>query len=214
MKTYQKLFTVAVFATAFGFVESSVVVYLRALYYPEGFSFPLAAMQAQHLLVELAREFSTIVMLVTVGLLAGNSRWQKFSYFLVAFGVWDIFYYIWLKVILHWPASLFDWDILFLIPVPWIGPVIAPVLISLVMIASGILIIRHEAEGKSFHPSLSVWLVSITSSAVILYTFMNDTGATLRFEMPRPYQYEFFIPALLLLLLALSLVFRGSKKEG
>jgi hypothetical protein len=119
-----------------------------------------------------------------------------------------------LKVILNWPASLYDWDILFLIPLPWIGPVIAPVLISLVMIATGILIIRHEAQGRFFHPPLSVWLISITSSAVILYTFVKDTGATLHSEIPRPYQYEFLIPALLLLLLALSVAFRGNNKEG
>jgi len=33
--------------------------------------------------------------------------------------------------------SLLDWDILFLLPLPWWGPVLAPVLIALLMIVWG-----------------------------------------------------------------------------
>jgi hypothetical protein len=32
----------AVFSMAMGYLESAVVVYLRKLYYPDGFKFPLA----------------------------------------------------------------------------------------------------------------------------------------------------------------------------
>ena len=213
MKDHKKLISVFLFAAAFAFVESAVVVYLRAIYYPEGFSFPLHIMRTPHLLVELFRELSTIVMLVSVGLLTGSTRWQKFSYFLVAFGVWDIFYYVWLKVVLNWPSSMFDWDILFLIPLPWIGPVIAPILISLMMIAAGLLIIQQEASGKSFRPSLSAWLISGTASFVILYTFVQDTEATLHAQLPQRYRYEFFIPALVLYLFTMMLVFRRNGKR-
>jgi hypothetical protein len=213
MKQKEKLIQVILFAIAFAFVESAVVVYLRAIYYPEGFSLPLHVMKTPHLMVELFRELSTIVMLVSVGLLAGSTRWQKFSYFLVAFGVWDIFYYVWLKVILNWPATLFDWDILFLIPLPWIGPVIAPILISLVMIAAGIMIIQKEAGGKEFHPSVFTWLVSGTASLAILYTFVRDTGAALHSQLPQPYRYEFFVPAILLYLFAMNLAFRKNGKD-
>ena len=116
MTVPHKLGWIAVFGIAFGFVESSVVVYLRSLYNPEGFTFPLRVMSAEHLLVELIRKAATLVILAAVGMLAGSRRWEKFGYFLVAFGVWDIFYYVWLKVLLNWPAGLLDWDILFLIP--------------------------------------------------------------------------------------------------
>ncbi len=213
MKDHKKLISVFLFAAAFAFVESAVVVYLRAIYYPEGFSFPLHIMRTPHLLVELFRELSTIVMLVSVGLLTGSTRWQKFSYFLIAFGVWDILYYVWLKVILNWPATLFDWDILFLIPLPWIGPVIAPILISLVMIAAGFLIIEQEASGKDYRPPLSALLISGLASFVILYTFVRDTGATLNSRLPQPYRYEFFVPALVLYLFAMMLVFRRNEKR-
>jgi len=208
MKQKEKLIEVVLFAIAFAFVESSVVTYLRAIYYPEGFSFPLRMLGTSHALVELTREFATIVMLVSVGMLAGSTRWQKFGYFLIAFGVWDIFYYVWLKVILNWPATMLDWDILFLIPIPWIGPVIAPVLISIVMIGSGFLIIRQEANGRIFHPPPLAWLISVVASGIILYTFVQDTGATFHTQLPRPFRYELFVPALLFYLLALGLCLR------
>jgi hypothetical protein len=209
MKQNGKLIEVILFAIAFAFVESAVVTYLRAIYYPGGFSFPLRMLGTSHALVELAREFATIVMLVSVGMLAGSTRWQKFSYFLVAFGVWDIFYYVWLKVILNWPATLFDWDILFLIPLPWIGPVIAPVLISSVMVAAGLLIVRKEERDGAFHPPLSAWMISGLASLAILFTFMRDTGATLYSQLPQPYLYVLFVPALLLYISAIVMVFKS-----
>jgi len=211
MNRKRKLTEIVIFAIAFAFVESAVVTYLRAIYYPQGFSFPLRMLGTSHVFVELAREFATIVMLVLIGTLAGSTRWQKFSYFLIAFGVWDIFYYVWLKVILNWPATLFDWDILFLIPLPWIGPVIAPVLISLVMIVGGLLIIREEELGRTFHPPVLSWLVSAFATVVVLFTFMRDTGATLHSQQPQPYLYVVFVPAILLYLLAMILGVRGSR---
>ncbi len=196
---------ILLFSISFAFVESSVVVYLRALYYPEGFFFPLKAMPAHHLLTELAREFSTLLMLAAVGLLTGKNGWEKFSWFLIAFGVWDIFYYVWLKVLLDWPATMIDWDILFLIPVPWIAPVIAPVLISLFLIGAGMLII---AKGNvRFRPPMSGWIAAVSGSGCILYTFICDTDATLRLQMPQPYNYGLFATGIGLYLIALYFSF-------
>ena len=86
---------------------------------------------------EVVREAATLVMLLAVGGLAGRSWRSRLGYALVAFGVWDIFYYVFLKIITGWPHSLLDWDILFLIPLPWWGPVMAPVSIALVMLGVG-----------------------------------------------------------------------------
>jgi len=85
MKPAGKMLWVALFAVAFALVESSVVVYLRALYYPAGFSFPLRLMEIAHLGVELGREIATIVMLVAIGVIAGRPAWERFGYFLIAF---------------------------------------------------------------------------------------------------------------------------------
>lgn len=190
MTLYRRVLWVALFGTAFAFVESSVVVYLRALYYPEGFAFPLKLVSAQHLTVELAREFFTLLMLTAVGIIAGTTRWSRFAYFAVAFGVWDLFYYVWLKVLLNWPSSLLEWDILFLLPIPWIGPVVAPVMISFLLICSGLVIIRHEMLGNLFAPGKVVWLLAIVGTVLILLSFMMDIDASVRMQMPKPYHYE------------------------
>ena len=179
----------ALFAVAFGYVEASVVVYLRALYYPEGFHLPLKMLGSQHLDVELGREAATIVMLAAFAAIAGSSRWQRLGYFMVGFGVWDIGFYCWLRVILQWPRSLTDWDILFLLPLPWIGPVIAPVLVSVALIIAGGVIVHRTGRGVPFRPGALSCLSGALGSLLLMYSFMHDTAATLEGRLPQPYQY-------------------------
>jgi hypothetical protein len=115
-------FVVTLFAIAMAWVESAVVFYLRTMidriepYQPN----PLPEFGGLEK-AELTRELATLVMLAAVGWLAGRNWRSRMGYFLVAFGVWDIFYYVFLKVLTGWPRSLLDWDILFLIPLPWWG---------------------------------------------------------------------------------------------
>ena len=134
-KFYIKVILIFLFTAAFAFVEAAVVVYLRDIYYPGGFSFPLKRHYDLNLYIEVIREFATLVIMFSLSTLLGRKFWEGFGYFLIIFGVWDIFFYIWLKAAISWPESFFTYDVLFLIPVPWIAPVLAPVLISLVMIA-------------------------------------------------------------------------------
>ncbi len=206
----RRVLWVSIFSAAFGMVEAIVVVYLRSLYYPEGFVLPLKPIGQSHLIAELFREFSTILMLVAVGALAGRSRWQKFAFFIIAFGIWDIFYYVWLKVFLDWPASLLDWDILFLLPVPWIGPVLAPVLISLLMIAAGVLILRREQK-EPFSPAAAWVVLSSAGVAVILFTFMSDLDATIRSSLPKPYSYLLFSAGFFMMVGAVAGMFASRK---
>ena len=124
----------SIFGIAFGFLEAIVVVYLREIYYPNGFSFPLTLLDPQMLKVEIVREFCTIIMLASVGWILGKTSGEKFSFFIFVFGVWDIFYYVALKIFLDWPETILEWDVLFLIPITWIGPVLAPVICSIGMI--------------------------------------------------------------------------------
>ena len=135
---------VVVWAVAFALVEAMVVSYLRKLlglqyhvtFVPADFHFPRA-----HLRNEQAREAATMVMLLAVGFVAGRTWWQRFAFWLLAFGVWDIFYYVWLWVLLRWPSSLGDRDLLFLIPSEWWAPVWQPVLASCVLVAVATLIV-------------------------------------------------------------------------
>jgi len=121
------------YAVAMAYVESAAVVYLRGIYYPHGFEFPLTPMSPSMAAIEIGREAAPIVMLLGVAALAGEDRWERFLAFCFSFGVWDLFYYGWLWTFIRWPPSLFTWDVLFLIPVPWAGPVLAPVLISVAL---------------------------------------------------------------------------------
>mgnify|MGYP001614780632 CR=1 FL=1 len=209
----RKLVWVFLFAVAFGFVESSVVVYLRALYYPEGFTLPLKAISSQHVVVELCREAATLIMLAAIGVVAGKKGWQRFGYFLVAFGVWDIFYYLWLKFILNWPLALADWDILFLIPLPWIGPVVSAVLIALFMAICGVDIVVRTSLQKHFHPTALSWLSAILGTAAILYSFMYDTNATLLGQTPLPYRYELLITGFILYVVGYSIACKPNAKK-
>ena len=210
----RKIFWILVFSIAMALVEAAVVAYLRALYYPEGFAFPLKLITAGHLIVELGRETATIFMLVSVAALIGKRFWEKFAYFIICFGLWDIFYYLWLKLVLGWPSSLLDWDILFLIPLPWIGPVIAPVSIAIMMILAGLLIIALYKGGYDFRPSFLTWVLTIIGTLTILYSFMRDTGAGLHQQMPLPYRYDLLIAGEILYVLALFLAWRNTVHES
>lgn len=190
-----RLLWLTIFAIAMAYLESAVVVYLRAIFHPEGFTFPLKLITDYKIKVEVFREAATIIMLMTVAHLAGKNIQERFASLMLTFGVWDIFYYVWLKVLIDWPASIFDWDILFLIPMPWIGPVIAPVSISVLMIIFGILIARSSDKGTAFRPSPVSILLALAGTVLVLYSFMYDTVATLHQQMPKPYRYELLIIA-------------------
>jgi hypothetical protein len=129
---------------------------------------------------------------------------------MIAFGVWDIFYYLWLFVVLGWPASLFDWDILFLLPLPWIGPVIAPVLISLLMIIAGVIIVRRSATGQAFRVGIPSWTLALVATGVILYSFMKDTAATINEGTPAPYDYLLFSVGMMLYTAAFAVSLKSS----
>lgn len=211
MKNLRNILLVTLFAFAFALVESSVVVYLRQIFYPGGFAFPLKPGISSHIVIEIAREFATIVMLVSVAMIAGSSKWQRFSYFLIGFGVWDIFYYVWLKLMLDWPASIFDWDILFLIPIPWIGPVLAPVMVSIAMIAGGLLILRKEEQSGVFRSSWKAIVPALIGSAAILWSFLLDFNASLRFQFPSPYHYELLVLGMLCYAAAFAITMKHTR---
>ena len=190
-KLFIKIIWVAIFSISMGFVEAAVVVYLRRIYYPEGFSFPLKPLIDNLMGVEVLREAATIFMLLSAAALAGKKIWERFAYFLFCFGMWDIFYYVWLKVLLDWPSTIFDWDILFLMPMPWIGPVIAPVTISMLMILFGLFTIYSFYKGYDFKPILISRILVLVGTGFIIFSFMRDTGATLHQQLPQPYLYGF-----------------------
>lgn len=177
LKTIIKRFCIIIiFSIAFGYIEAAVVVYLRQIFHPDGFTFPLAVFGIEShwrrfLLTEIGREAATIVLIFTGAWLFGRNRQQRFAYFLIIFAVWDIFYYIWLKVLLNWPASIMDWDILFLIPVTWASPVLYPILISVTLIVFAVIILYRSCCNRPIKPTLLDWLAFCLAGLVVVVSF-------------------------------------------
>jgi hypothetical protein len=178
------IFYVAAVAIAMGFMESAVVIYLREIFYPSGFRFPLIPIPHRLAIVEIIREAATVIILVGIGFLAGRNKVQRFAFFSLAFAVWDLCYYIFLYVFLRWPESLFTWDILFLIPLPWVGPVWAPCLISLLMLAGSLFVIIQTESNKSYRIRKAEWISVIAGALICIASFMLDflrtTGSALK----------------------------------
>lgn len=198
---------VAVFAVAMAWVEAAVVYDLRLLvdrlepYQPD--PLPIAGALGG---IELVREAATLVMLAAVGALAGTTLRSRFAYAAVAFGIWDIFYYASLKVMYGWPRSLFDWDVLFLLPLPWWGPVIAPVSIAVLMVVWGTLATTSRAGWEDDGSSRRLWVAAGAGAALALYVFMADALAALpygreavRTVLPASFNWPLFIVALALM---------------
>jgi len=178
-----KILMLGLFAVAMAALEAIVVIYLRQLYYPHGFDFPLTLLSSYMVSLEWLREAATIVMLAAIGILSGKNPLQKLACFFYPFAIWDIFYYLWLKLLLGWPPSFFTWDVLFLIPVPWIGPVLAPVICSLTMILFAAIIFYFQFTGRSLKIALPEWALLLSGCLVILFTFMQDYSGIIFHEI-------------------------------
>jgi hypothetical protein len=169
-----RMMFLSLFGIAMGFLEASVVIYLRELYYPGGFAFPVKPVIIGKLSVEYLREISTVLMLVSMSMLAGRNLVERFSAFLYSFGIWDIFYYVWLKVLLDWPSTLLTWDILFLIPIVWVGPVLAPIVCSLTMIVIAFYIMYLNRKGYRAKIFLYEGGIFVSGVVLIFTTFIWD----------------------------------------
>lgn len=215
--TWKGLVGLALFGIAFGYVEAAVVVYLRDAYEPllrevrprhsPSELFPLISPEdlerqggphLRRLKVEIGREAATLVMLAGVALAAarglGFTAWL--GAFVFAFGWWDIFYYLFLKLTIGWPASLLTFDVLFLIPMPWVGPVLAPILVSAAMIALGGATYATAAAGRSLKLSPLHWLMIVSGGAIIVASFCLESRQVMSGGVPRGYHWVVFAAGL------------------
>ncbi|HZR98657.1 MAG TPA: hypothetical protein VFE37_08125 [Chloroflexota bacterium] len=192
---------VTVYAAAMGYVEAAAVIYLRLLH---GGVDPLTRVRVQPttslLSAEVGREVATIAMLAAVAALAGRGWAGRWGAFLLAFGTWDLAYYLFFAPLVGWPTSPLDWDVLFLIPLPWWGPVLAPALIAAAMVASGAVLLLREARGDvpALHWPLAA--LGIAGAALCLYAFMADAAsaagggeAALRALRPTAFNWPLFL---------------------
>ena len=209
-KEWGRWWMVVLFSGAMAWMESATVVYLRTLVGRlEPYQAHPLPIDAHLGGIEVAREAATMSMLFAAGWLAGSTRPRRFGYFLVAFGVWDILYYAFLAVMGPWPRTVWDWDVLFLIPLPWWGPLLAPCLVAALMVLLGTLLTQgHPAEAQRW-PGRWSWATCLSGAALALLVFMADalglalsgraTGAALSASLPTTFHWPPFLLALLLM---------------
>ena len=224
---------VVLFAIAFGYVEGAVVVYLRVIYdpvraslhpgQPAGSLLPLITLDqlreadplhVRRLGIELGRELAAMVMLVTLASLATRRRGEWIAMFVISFGVWDIAYYVGLKAMIGFPASLLTWDILFLLPVPWLGPVLAPVIVSLSMIGAGFVLLAETGRGRPLQARWFHWIAIIAGGLIIIVSFCHDYARTTAGEMPGRFNWLLFAAGEIIGLLAFAHAMTRKRQAG
>jgi hypothetical protein len=200
-----------IFGIGFGFVEAAVVVDLRAILRPVSREsgrtsadgvFPMLTIDqldrsdpaaARLMRIETLREAATLLMLAGAGMAAGRTFLQRFAAFLVAFGVWDLCYYLFLKVLLGWPASVWTWDVLFLIPVPWAAPVFAPVAVAAPMVITGSAVLFWEANGCPFRVTRWQWAAVCGGGAILVLAFCWDWRNVAAGGLPDSFPWPIFL---------------------
>jgi hypothetical protein len=213
-----KLIWLGIFAIAMAVLESVVVVHLRQIYCPENITviFPLPRFSIHDFFIELGREAATVIMFLAVAVLTmsmtvteKNKIMRMFACFVFLFGLWDIFYYIWLKIFINWPLTWGEWDILFLIPWVWIGPWVCPVLIAVTFVIWGGLVISIKKDIKFSVLTLTLF---ITGCVLELITFLKP-GIVMLIKygpegytsiMPGDFWWWMFIPGFLLMCAGLA----------
>jgi hypothetical protein len=204
MQFTKKLLWVGLFAVAFAYVEAAVVVYLRQIYGIHDLLQDIPAFDSMIAFVEVGREFSTLIMLLAVGWAAGRSLQTRMGFAFFTFGLWDIFYYVWLKLFINWPESLLTTDILFLLPLPWWGPVIGPVLIAVLMVIGGSLAVIAADYEHSIQFSALEIITLLGGILVMLYSFLENSLSALPADVdtlsqlrPSAFSYHIYIPGLI-----------------
>lgn len=189
-----------VLALAFGWIEASVVVYLREIYVREvslgatsalpGLQVSLVSLPGDLVVLEMAREACTILLLGAVAWLGGRRPADRVGAFLLAFGVWDLTYYGGLKLVLDWPASLSAWDILFLIPLPWVAPVWAPVTVATLFVGAGSYLFWTSKRQRLYRwPDIAVLVVSVL---LTIAAFLAESRAAVDHRVPEQFPVWLF----------------------
>ena len=186
---------ILLYALAMAYLEAAVVVYLgAALGVPTGTIFPIdlspAAMPFGW--IEVGREGATLVMIGGVAWLAGRSPLERLAWAGVVFGIWDIGYYAWLWVFSGWPPSLGTWDLLFLLPAPWAGPVWAPIAVSAGLIGFGLACAGRLRAGASVRFDRRHLGALLLGGAIIIASFLTNGGLVLDGGTPTSFAWPIF----------------------
>lgn len=218
----RKLFWITVYAIAMAYLEAIVVVYLRELYYPDSMLslFPMRPFRPLDFVLELGREAATVLMILSVAFLAERPSFvRRFAAFVYIFGVWDIFYYFWLKVSIGWPVAWGEWDILFLLPTVWLGPWVCPALIALLFAVWGGAVLLSDAEYRADAVSAGLFVTgALIDLASFLYkglsVYLKGGMEAIQSWTPDAFAWWLFIPGWILMAAGLYRVWRTGRVPG
>lgn len=142
-------FRLTVFAVAMAVVEAACVVTLKKLYFPDGWAPPFHPIPPDGLRMEQWREIATLVMIVAVAFLDRPPVRIGLARGLWIFGLWDLCYYLFLRMWTGFPARMGDRDVVFLVPRPWIAPVWVAGVASLLCLAAALVLVRRALPRAS-----------------------------------------------------------------
>lgn len=202
---------VLVFGVAFGYVEAAVVVYLTAAI-GAGVGLPIedpatfAAFEA----VEVVREAATLIMIAAVGWLVGRTPIERLAWSAVVFGTWDIVYYVGLRWAIGWPPALDTWDVLFLIPVAWVGPVWAPVAVSAALVGFGLLAARRLRAGPALRLGVPEIGGGVAGGGLVILSFLVDSSRVLAGDLALWSGWPLFLAGMALAVAAAIRAFGGA----
>jgi hypothetical protein len=212
----RRLLVLVLFGLVFGYVEAAAVVYIRASYEPAHRRlfpdrgpddlFPLFTLEQwaregppqARPLMEVGREVGTVLLLALLALGLSHTAGQWFAAFALAFGVWDVSYYLCLYLLIGWPRSPMDWDLVFAVPVPWVAPVLAPTLVAVVMILTALVFFRREAVGRPLSPRAAHWFAVLVGGALIIVAFCWDYRGVLANGVPAAFHWPLLLGGLAL----------------
>jgi hypothetical protein len=198
---------VGFFAVAMAYLEAAVVVYLqRALSINPLTLFPLRdpSSLGGFATIEVGREVATLIMLATVGWLAGRDAMERMAWVAVAFGIWDLGYYAWLWIFIGWPTKLGTFDLLFLIPIPWVAPVWAPMVISLALLGFGLIVARRLRRGEMLRVKLWHVVAAVGGGLVVIFSFTFDAQRILAGGTPSTFAWPVFVAGLALAIIGVA----------
>jgi hypothetical protein len=178
-----------------GFFEAAVVVYLRRLWEAGLIDVTAISLSDPIALTELLREVASLAMIASVAFLAGRRGIERLAHAAIVFGTWDILYYVFLRLLIGWPATLLDWDVLFLIPRPWVAPVLAPVLVSCALVACGLLAAVREGS-RPLSPGGAAWALSLAGGAVVIASFLAPSVPRSVSDVPSGFSWPLFLAGL------------------
>jgi hypothetical protein len=208
---------VLAYAVAMAYLEAAVVVYLQlALGAQVGAIFPLRpASEAGSLVaIEAGREAATLVMIATVGLLVGRTRLERVAWSAVVVGVWDIGYYAWLHLFSGWPPSLDTPDLLFLLPVPWVGPIWSPIAVSAALVVVGLAAASMMRSGRRLAVARWQWVAGLGGGFLVVLSYTSDAVRLLDGDLPGPFSWPIFAVGMLLALVAAVDALWGARREA